>query len=195
MLATHNSMTYLPAVNPFFNLFSFLWRCQNCPKVEQTLLGAEYLDFRVAFRKGRLTFAHGIVDLQTPPARSVITIIKCMDARVKGFRVVLERGGEEDAAKLRTLLAQAKLRHLTHIIIKKGWRVIFRRKRPGVPDSIIDHSFVPFTSDKPWYKQLGLHIINYPKRYARRHNCCVIRARADKDNLHFYDFINISRSR
>lgn len=194
MLATHNSMTYLPAVNPFFNLFSFLWRCQSRTEFGQTLLGADYLDFRVAFRNGRLTFAHGIVDLWTPP-RGVIFTIKDMDAVVKGFRVVLERGSEEDAAKLRTLLAQAKLRHLTHIIIKKGWRVIFRCKRPGVPDSIIDHSFVPFTSDKPWYKQLGLHIINYPKRYARRHNCCVIRARADKDNLHFYDFINISRSR
>lgn len=194
MLATHNSMTYLPAVNPFFNLFSFLWRCQNRTEFGQTLLGADYLDFRVAFRKGRLTFAHGIVDLRTPPG-GVIFAIKDMDAFVKGFRVVLERGSEEDAAKLRTLLAQAKLRHLTHIIIKKDWRVIFRRKRPGVPYSIIDHSFVPFTSDKPWYKQLGLHIINYPKRYARRHNGCVIRARADKDHLHFYDFINISRSR
>lgn len=194
MLATHNSMTYLPAVNPFFNLFSFLWRCQSRTEFGQTLLGADYLDFRVAFRKGRLTFAHGIVDLRIPPG-GVISTIKCMDACVKGFRVVLERGSEEDAAKLRTLLAQAKLRHLTHIIIKKGWRVISRRKRPYVPDSIIDHSFVPFTSDKPWYKQLGLHIINYPKRYARRYNGCVIRARADEDNLHFYDFINISRSR
>lgn len=194
MLATHNSMTYLPAVNPFFNLFSFLWRCQNRTEFGQTLLGAEYLDFRVAFRKGRLTFAHGIVDLQTPPG-GVIFAIKDMDAFVKGFRVVLERGSEEDAAKLRTLLAQAKLRHLTHIIIKKDWRIIFRRKRPGVPDSIIDHSFVPFTSDKPWYKQLGLHIINYPKRYARRHNGRVIRARTDEGHLHFYDFINISRSR
>ena len=194
MLATHNSMTYLPAVNPFFNLFSFLWRCQNRTEFGQTLLGADYLDFRVAFRKGRLTFAHGIVDLQTPPG-GVIFAIKDMDAFVKGFRVVLERGSEEDAAKLRTLLAQAKLRHLTHIIIKKDWRIIFQRKRPGVPASIIDHSFVPFTSDKPWYKQLGLHIINYPKRYARRHNGCVIRARADEYHLHFYDFINISRSR
>lgn len=194
MLATHNSMTYLPAVNPFFNLFSFLWRCQNCSIFVQTILGADYLDFRVAFRKGRLTFAHGIVDLQTPLG-GVIFTIKRADAFVKGFRVVLERGGEEDAAKLRTLLAQAKLRHLTHIIIKKGWRVILRRECPDVPNSIIDHSFVPFTSDKPWYKQLGLHIINYPKRYARRYNCCVIRARADEDNLHFYDFINISRSR
>lgn len=187
-------MTYLPAVNPFFNLFSFLWRCQNCSIFGQTLLGADYLDFRVAFRKGRLTFAHGIVDLQTP-SEGVISTIKCMDACVKGFRVVLERGGEEDAAKLRTLLAQAELRRLTHIIIKKGWRVIFQRKRPYVPDSIIDHSFVPFTSDKPWYKQLGLHIINYPKRYARRHNGDIYNAVDDTNNLHFYDFINISRSR
>ena len=61
MILLHNTATLLQPRYRIFNLFKWLWKCQDNPFA---LDKADIMDFRIYFdRKGMIRFAHGLVTL------------------------------------------------------------------------------------------------------------------------------------
>ena len=76
--------------------------------------------------------------------------------------------------------------HCFAIIVKKNWQVLWQRN--GFNAQVVDNSFVPFTSDKPWYKQLSWKMFSTPKRWARKHQPTA-EEWADNGTIYYYDWV------
>ena len=181
MIATHNSMTYLPAHNPLVELFSSLWRCQGRTLQEQIQQGVRVFDIRVAYsRKHGLCFAHGLATLQDQ-GEFFASVIDRLERNNCWYRIVLER-----ESKLTKLTIRKQMPHCFAIIIKKGWQVLWQRE--GFIAQVVDNSFVPFVSDKPWYKQLSWKMFSTPRRWARKHQPTA-EEWADQSVIYYYDWV------
>jgi hypothetical protein len=179
MIATHNTMTYLPAHNALVELFSSLWRCQGRTLQEQIQQGVRVFDIRVAYsRKHRLCFAHGLATLQDR-GEFLASVINRLERNNCWYRIVLERGNTN-------ILRYKQMPHCFAIIVKKNWQVLWQRN--GFTPQVVDNSFVPFVSDKPWYKQLSWKMFSTPKRWARKHQPTA-EEWADNETIYYYDWI------
>lgn len=188
MIATHNTMTYLPAHNPLVELFSSLWRCQGRTLQEQIQQGVRVFDIRVAYsRKHGLCFAHGLATLQDK-GEFLASVINRLEKNNCWYRIVLERNDTELKEYFNEWLdyMEDNFPHCFAIIVKKNWRVLWRRN--GFNMQVVDNSFVPFTSDKPWYEQLSRKMFNTPKRWARKHQPKA-EEWADQSVIYYYDWV------
>lgn len=62
MLASHNSISYLPPVNLVGKLLRPWSQCQSATIAEQIRYGVKYFDLRVFYKGTDLHFCHGITD-------------------------------------------------------------------------------------------------------------------------------------
>lgn len=188
-------MSYLPPKHWFWRLFTPFWRCQNKTIKEQIDAGVRFFDIRVVWDRKLdcWQFAHGLV--RFGGTASVAGVIALLEMHKCLYRIVLERGTEYDEVLFRYGLVHAKYTeawwgshpHCTAAIIKRGWNTVCI-SQSGYKLRIDDHSFVPFRSDKPWWRQLSWRMFCTPRLWAKRHNTVKQGWKEDKDTVHFYDF-------
>jgi hypothetical protein len=191
-------MSYLPPKHWFWRLFTPFWRCQNKTIEEQIDAGVRFFDLRVVWDRKLhwWQFAHGLVRFGgTVSVEGVIALLemhKCL------YRIVLECGTEYDEVLFRYGFVHAKYieawwgnhPHCIAAIIKRGWRSIRSRRFDYAYKNmqLADHSFVPFHSDRPWWKQLSWKMFCTPRLWAKRHNTVQQGWEEDRDTVHLYDF-------
>ena len=191
-------MSYLPPKHWFWRLFTPFWRCQNKTIEEQIKAGVEFFDLRVVWDRKLhwWQFAHGLVRFGgTVSVEGVIALLemhKCL------YRIVLECGTEYDEVLFRYGFVHAKYieawwgnhPHCIAAIIKRGWRSIRSRRFDYAYKNmqLADHSFVPFHSDRPWWKQLSWKMFCTPRLWAKRHNTVRNSWKKSGNTVHFYDF-------
>lgn len=186
MIATHNSMTYLPAHNPLVELFSRFWRCQGRTLQEQIQQGVRVFDIRVAYsRKHGLCFAHGLATLQDR-GEFLASVIDRLEKNNCWYRLILERTTKQGRKEIQEFISKNQLARCFAIIVKKNWRVLWQRN--GFTLQVVDNSFVPFVSSKPWYKQLSWKMFSTPKRWARKHQPTA-EEWADSGTIYYYDWV------
>ena len=186
MIATHNTMTYLPAHNPLVELFSSLWRCQGRTLQEQIQQGVRVFDIRVAYtKKHRLCFAHGLATLQDK-GEFLESVINRLERNNCWYRIVLERETKQGLKEINEFVRKNQLARCFAIIVKKGWQVLWQRDGFSLP--VVDNSFVPFVSSKPWYRQLSWKMFSTPRRWARKHQPTA-EEWADQSVIYYYDWV------
>lgn len=198
MIGSHNSMTYLPPKHRFWRLFTPFWRCQNKSIKEQIDAGVRFFDLRVVWdRKLHCwQFAHGLV--RFGGTVSVAGVIALLEMHKCLYRIVLECGTEYDEDLFLYGFVHAKYvkawwgNHPNCIaaIIKRGWKSVRSRRFDYAFKNLhlADHSFVPFRSDRPWWRQLSWRMFCTPRLWANRHNTVENGWKEDKNTVHFYDF-------
>nr|DAI80203.1 MAG TPA: hypothetical protein [Bacteriophage sp.] len=200
MIGSHNSMSYLPPKHWFWRLFTPFWRCQYKTIKEQIDAGVKFFDIRVVWDKEQdcWQFAHGLVRFVLADPAFVLTndVLAYLEAHGCLYRIVLERGTEFEEARFRNWFggsAGADIwwgshPHCTAAIIKRGWYKVHISVSGYYSLQLADHSFVPFHSDKPWYRQLSWRMLCTPRLWANRHNTVENGWKEDKNTVHFYDF-------
>lgn len=101
MVGSHDTFTYLDAINPLVNTISGFWRCQTLTVLEQYKLGVRYFDVRIKrdTLDGRQVWrcCHGLAEFDKvfSNLKSICTYFK---NSLKGcmIRLVLEKGNQED---------------------------------------------------------------------------------------------------
>lgn len=189
MIGSHNSMTYLPPVHRFWRLFTPFWRCQNKTIDDQINAGVEFFDLRVVWDKklGCWYFAHGLVTLKG--GNRVYGIMRKLEKRGLRYRIVLERGdGRAEYLFRRTFENVHPGSGCIAAIIKRGWRNAGYNAECYGSMQLADHSFVPFRSDRPWWRQLSWRMFCTPRLWAKRHNTVRNSWKKSGNTVHFYDF-------
>ncbi len=194
MLASHNTLTYLPPRRWWARLLRPFWQCQDKTAVNQIADGAARLDIRVRRdHRGRWWPCHGAIDLW---ARSYLTLTALLEAHNiypladLSLRVVLERTAdtEADIRHFRDAVAFAIARgyDIPEAAVKSPWQWLLG------PDTTPaeDHYHKPLDTARPWYRQLpGLlrALITTPRRYTHHHP--IPDTHLTDSILHYHDFI------
>lgn len=197
MIGSHNSMTYLPPKHRFWRLFTPFWRCQNKTIKEQIDAGVKFFDLRVVWDwVDCWQFAHGLV--RFGGTVSVAGVIALLEMHKCLYRIVLERGTENEEARFRNWFVYSydagiwwrSHPHCTAVIIKRGWKSVRSRRFDYAFKNLhlADHSFVPFRSDRPWWRQLSWRMFCTPRLWAKRHNTVKKGWKKGRKAVHFYDF-------
>lgn len=187
MIATHDSFSYLPPVNPLWRPLSFAWRTQNRTITEQREDGVGYFDLRVVrTERGEWRPAHGLVTLKG----RFDALLEETGGRP--FRLILERGDEETEDAFRRLAygLAATNRPLHTAVIKNGWRTVHHNAELDAPT--VDASYVPFHSDRFRWSELWafLKSPSWPKRWAKKHNREITPEVRDLNRV-FMDYYNL----
>ena len=91
MILLHNTATLLKPKYKIFNLFKWLWKCQNDP-----LSIADFKDWRIYFnKKGYIRLAHGLVTLGKQVYTTEQFKRKFCGVYHPKIRIMLERGTNE----------------------------------------------------------------------------------------------------
>lgn len=204
MIGSHNSMSYLPPKHWFWRLFTPFWRCQNKTIKEQIYAGVRFFDIRVVWDKKLdcWQFAHGLVRFgwakRDSLAIGLTPILTLLEAHGCLYRIVLERGTEFEEARFRNWFVYSNGAeiwwgshpHCTAVIIKRGWKSVRSRRFDYAFKNLhlADHSFVPFRSDRPWWRQLSWRMFCTPRLWAKRHNTVKKGWKKSRNTVHFYDF-------
>lgn len=199
MIGSHNSMSYLPPKHWLWRLFTPFWRCQDKTIKKQIDAGVRFFDIRVVWDRKRYCwqFAHGLVQFGLKKGWSIRldTVLTLLETHGCLYRIVLERGTKYDENWFRYKYTINKYTetwwgrhpHCTAVIIKRGWETV-RISQKGYSLRLDDRSFVPFHSDRPWWRQLSWRMLCTPRLWAKRHNTVKQGWKDDKDTVHFYDF-------
>lgn len=198
MIGSHNSMSYLPPKHWFWRLFTPFWRCQDKTIREQIKAGVKFFDIRVVWDRklGCWQLAHGLVQFEfIDDFFTMGDLLAYLETHGCLYRIVLERGSEYDEERFKSWFGfsngaavwQGSLPHCTSLIIKRGWYIVLAFVS-GYNMQLVDHSFVPFRSDKPWSRQLSWRMFCTPRLWAKRHNTVENGWKEDKNTVHFYDF-------
>lgn len=196
MIGSHNSMTYLPPKHRFWRLFTPFWRCQDKTVEEQIKAGVRLFDLRVVWdRKLHCWhFAHGLV--RFGGTVSVADVIALLEMHKCLYRIVLERGTEYEEARFRNWFGGSVGANIwwgghpncIAAIIKRGWYNVRLNANYYTKLHLADHSFVPFRSDRPWWRQLSWRMFCTPRLWAKRHNTMKKGWKKSRNTVHFYDF-------
>lgn len=185
MIGTHNSLTYKPK-HTINNLWKGFWKCQNRNVVQQRFDGVKFFDVRITVDERKYSVsgaAHGAIDLHTK--EELLQTLAYLD-EVGYFRIIIERGSNyhENDEFVRKLSC---LRGVTEIRIKDGWKLLY--KNPNISLNIVDMSFVPFHSDRPWWKEWK-NIFKYPiKRWVKKHRTKLTKEQIEDPNtVYFVDY-------
>lgn len=202
MIGSHNSMTYLPPVHRFWRLFTPFWRCQNKTIEEQIKAGVKLFDIRVVWDKklGCWQFAHGLVQFGwkkgDPLSVGLEPTLTLLETHGCLYRIVLERGSEYDEERFNSWFGFGadiwwkSHPHCISAIRKRGWKSVRSRRFDYAYKNmqLADHSFVPFRSDRPWWRQLSWRMFCTPRLWAKRHNTVRNSWKKSGNTVHFYDF-------
>lgn len=188
MIATHDSFTYLPPMNPLWRLLAFAWRTQSRTIKEQRADSVGYFDLRVVRRGGQWRPAHGLVTLRG----RLDALLE--DTGGRPFRLILERGDKETEDAFRRLAygLAATNRPLHVAVIKNGWRTVRHNEALDLPTH--DASYVPFHSDRFRWSEVWAFLKHpsCPKLWAKRHNKDVsAEAKASAGERVYMDFYNL----
>lgn len=195
MLASHNTLTYLPPRRWWARLFRPFWQCQDKTAAAQYAAGARRMDIRIRrTHRGTWRPCHGIIDLGTrdyPSLRALLQAHNIYPREELSLRIVLERVNdlEADTHFFKQLLAYACIEGyiIAEAAIKSPWQCFLG------PDSTptVDHYHKPLDTARPWYAQLPSLIRalwTTPRRYAQLHPIPP-EHRSDPSTLHYHDFI------
>lgn len=202
MIGSHNSMSYLPPKRWFWRLFTPLWRCQDKTIEEQIKAGVRFFDIRVVWDRKLdcWQFAHGLVRFGwkkgDPLSVGLELVLTLLEAYGCLYRIVLERGTEFDEARFRNWFGSSNGAaiwwgshpHCISAIIKRGWKCVRLNAYYYDRLHLADRSFVPFHSDKPWWRQLSWRMLCTPRLWAKTHNTVQDGWKEDNDTVYYYDF-------
>lgn len=194
MIGSHNTFTFLSPKHKFFNLFKWLWRCQDKTIDEQYKAGVKYFDIRVS---SGYKFAHGLVTLDTDYMLLgyILTYIKNTFPNAK-CRIILERGNTKETATFVThvinLLASKYFypileQYVHQIIVKKDWKIIY--DNPKMNLEIKDYSYVPRYSDKSFWYNLTHFKFDTIKHHSKSNPTITKEMIEDKNVVYFMDYI------
>ncbi len=93
----------------------------------------------------------------------------------------------DEEAFRNTFVGAAWMTRCTELVVKKGWRVVFRNGALLRGARLVDLSYVPLKSDTPWYRQLPVRL-STPERWARAHNRIPEGGAEAEDTVYFMDF-------
>lgn len=196
MIGSHNTFTYLSPVNKFYNLFKWLWRCQDyCPDI-QYLYGVKYFDIRV-YQEDDFSWrvAHGKVNL-TKSFKAIVDIIEMLRKQYPNAicRIILEKGDYIEFSKQVTALIASNdyfpiLQQYVHqVIIKKNWICFFNNTSMNL--EVKDYTYTPILSGKSFWYNLTHFKFNTIKHYAKKHNPKITKEMIeDKHTVYFMDYI------
>lgn len=163
MLASHNSYTFLPAINPLYNILSKFWKCQNKDIKEQYLAGVRYFDMRVCRKDNLWYLCHGlaIVDECFDSLYSISKYFKTEYPEAQ-LRIILEKGKEEEFIEESKNLRLFK--NIVFIGIKKNWDILYQSKNhPKIVDlcfkkwslkNIFTNSIKKYSEERPVSKDM-----------------------------------------
>lgn len=186
MLASHNTMTYLPPARGLHRLTAWIWHCQSRRPADTP---AALLDLRVRLHGGLWWWAHGSVRLGRAGAPLIADLLAGYCVPCQPCRLVLESG---DARTESLFAAEARKLRLDGwpvitAAIKEGWRVIYRDAAEEA--RCRDHYYKPCDSALPWWRN-ALNLLRHlstPARYAWRHP--IQTPEITDDLYHFHDFL------
>ena len=168
MILLHNTATLLQPRYCIFNLFKWLWKCQDNPFA---LDKADIMDFRIYFdRKGMIRFAHGLVTL----SKQVYTTEQfkrefCGEYHPK-IRIMLERGANETNIQRFKDLVESIDNTLVIATIKKTGEII-RNDFKGVSFIGLNYEYWIHGNSLSWnLKRLWSNGLMTMRKYAKLHN-------------------------
>lgn len=200
MLGSHNSYTYLKAVNKsIFNKFTKYWRCQYKTIQEQYESGVRFFDIRLTpefvkqGNKDRLYWrvCHGAVNVDQLFASlsTCANYFKSFGSDVK-IRILLEKGDEDDIALFKTDTEKVLKRYksiITQIVIKKNWVVLYEDWK-GI--QIHDYCYIPWNSGKSFWYNIKHFAGSTIEKWAKEHNPVITQEMIDdKVNIYFMDYV------
>lgn len=197
MIGSHNTFTYLSPINKFFNLFKWLWRCQDKTSREQYTSGVKYFDIRIAPSSRGYFVAHGLVDLNIKfrSFSDLIVSLKKYYPNAK-CRIILERGNTKETATFITHVANLLAsnyfypiieEYVHQIIIKDGWKIIYDNSKMKL--EIKDYSYVPRQSDKSFWYNLIHFKFDTIKHHSKSNPTITKEMIEDKNVVYFMDYI------
>lgn len=194
MIGSHNSFTYLKAVNGnIYNNFASFCRCQDKSIQEQYDSGVRFFDVRVTDEvyknKTMWRVCHGKVNVNKLFASLKIAVktFALLGDDVK-IRIIYEKGSSIDTFKdeINNVLLDYK-NIITQVFVKNNWQVLYENWN-GV--SLIDYSYVPFHSDKTLWENLKNISLSSIKKWAEKHNPQITDEMInDKTTIYFMDFV------
>lgn len=168
MILLHNTATLLQPRYRIFNLFKWLWKCQDNPFA---LDKADIMDYRIYFdRKGMIRFAHGLVTLEeyaytTEQFKSIF----CGAYHPK-IRIMLERGANETNIQRFKDLVESIDNSLVIATIKKTGEII-RNDFKGVSFIGLNYEYWIHGKSLSWnLKRLWTNGLMTMRKYAKLHN-------------------------
>lgn len=185
MIGTHDSYTYLEAMNPIMEWFSFLWRTQDKSILEQKKQGVIYFDIRVRHDKAGNCWrvCHGLVDfpLSFPSIENILSTFSTYKVRL-----ILERGSLYDESLFRYGISRVEdYPCLSFAAIKKDWKVLVDR------DPVMkDYSYVPFLSNLSFWENVKrMKWLDTIKHYAKKYRPKITDEMIKENKLYFMDYI------
>lgn len=159
ILASHNTMTYLPPKKWWMKIFKPIYQCQDKDIKQQLDKGVRYFDIRIAFDKwGNPEFRHGLVAFKG-------NVYDIMDLLPDGVvcRIVLERVTDELDYTLFINFCKHIKNKYPNIIFTCGE---YKKTKEVIYDF---GQYVPVVEMYGSVRGEGLERI-FPKLYAKRHH-------------------------
>lgn len=161
ILASHNTMTYLPPKKWWMKIFKSIYQCQNIAFWQQIDLGVKYFDIRISFDKfGQPEFRHGFVAFKG----DVLTLFKLLNEENNIIcRIVLERVTDDIDYDLFRALCKTIQEQYSNITFTCGE---YKKTKEVIYDF---ENHIPATEMYGSVRGKGLEKI-FPKLYAKRYN-------------------------
>lgn len=200
MIGSHNSYTYLKAVNKsIFNKFTKYWRCQYKTIQEQYEAGVRFFDIRVTPEIVKVGSKDKVMWRSCHGAVNVDNIFTTLSVACKQFkdlgpdvkiRILLERGDEDDKALFRNEIQKVLKRYQSIIlqaVIKKDWDVVFEDWQ-GI--QITDYCYIPWNSGKSFWYNIKHFSNSTIAKWAEEHNPTFTKEMIDdKKHIYFIDLV------
>lgn len=186
ILASHNTMTYLPPKKWWMKIFKSIYQCQNKTLAEQLEEGVRYFDIRISFDKfDNPEFRHGLINFKGNPY-DVLSYLNKYGERII-VRVVLERIKDElDFITFRNFCSKIVKEYLNILFVcgeyKKTKEAIYPFNQYT---GILGPSVVEMYGS---VRGKGLERI-FPKLYAKKYNERLINAYENDYRYLMLDFI------
>lgn len=190
MIGSHNSFTFLQADKWYFNLFSFLWRCQTIDIYDQYKEGVRFFDIRVFWdSKSHLWRpCHGKCNFNGYSWESLDEIITFTGSRFKDtkYRIVLEKGNNDDITRfIEEYNKITDKENLAEVAIKSPWKTIKENNL-----IYIDFTYCPWNTGKSFWWNIRHFKLDTIKHYAKKHNPFITKEmKDDQVTIYFMDYV------
>lgn len=200
MLASHDSFTYLRALQWRARMCPVLWRTQTLSIPEQLKAGVIYFDIRVRWDKKKRAYrvCHGLVDFNRTYG-TLAEIINIFSPYL--VRIILERGDsvefEKEAKRIVSLCGLGLYGNLHLLAVKHPWTGIYHASTVICPETglveqspkVVDHTYVPWDTGKSFWENVKRFRFSTIRRWARLHPVTEEQINS-RDTVHFHDFVD-----